>query len=78
MAFAEFDGIRALRQIQTVNDEISGDFLKRTQILERIRSNVFLSGSYIRDFLLEPEPQKTEQDRSSVIQTRAAIEAGVG
>jgi signal transduction histidine kinase len=77
MAFAGFDGIRALRKLQTANDEISGDFLRRTQILEQIRSNVYLSGSYIRDFLLDPDPQKTEQDRSAVIQRRAAMEAAL-
>jgi signal transduction histidine kinase len=77
MAFAEFDGIRALRNLQTANDEISGDFLRRTQILERIRSNVYLSGTYIRDFLLDPDPQKTEQDRSALIQRRAPMEAAM-
>src|SRR5450432_1242594 len=66
MAFAEFDGIRALRQIQTANDEISGDFLTRTQILERIRANVYLSGTYIRDFLLESDQQKVQQDRTAI------------
>jgi signal transduction histidine kinase len=74
MGFAEFDGMRALRQIQTANNEISGDFLRRTQILERIRANVFLSGTYIRDFLLEPDPQKSEQDRAAIARVRAAIE----
>ena len=72
MAFAEFDGIRALRQIQTANDEVSGDFLKRTQVLERIRANVYLSGTYVRDFLLEPEPRKSEEYRLAVLQSRAA------
>jgi len=75
MAFAEFDGIRALRQIQTANDEVSGDFLRRIQILERIRANVYLSGTYTRDFLLEPEPQKIEQDHAAIARGRLAIDA---
>jgi len=73
MGFAEFDGMRALRQLQTANDEISGDFLRRTQILEQIRANVYLSGTYIRDFLLEPEAAKSEQDRAAIARARAAI-----
>jgi signal transduction histidine kinase len=77
MAFAEFDGIRALRQIQAANDEISGNFLKRTQALERIRANVYLSGTYVRDFLLEPEPHKTDGYRASVIDTHKAIDAAL-
>ena len=78
MAFAEFDGIQALRQIQTANDEISGDFLRRTQILERMRASIYLSGTYMRDFLLEPEPQKTDQDRRSVLQTHALVDTYLG
>jgi signal transduction histidine kinase len=77
MAFAEFDGIRALREIQAANDEISGDFLKRTQALEVLRANIFLSGSYVRDFLLEPDQQKSEQDRAAVLQVRSAADASL-
>ena len=77
MTFAEFDGVRALRQIQTANDEISGDFLKRTQILERIRAQVYLSGTYARDFLLEPEAEKTVKDRDAFLKTHSAIAAAL-
>lgn len=75
MAFPEFDGVRALRQIQNANDEMSGDFLKRTQVLERIRADVYLSGTYIRDLLLEPEPRKSKQDHSNIVQLHAAMDA---
>ncbi len=77
MAFAEFDGIRALREIQTANDDISGDFLRRTQILERFRAQVYLSGSYLRDFLLEPEPGKIQQARGAVLDARFAVNAAL-
>jgi signal transduction histidine kinase len=75
MAFAGFDGIRALRQIQTANDEISGDFLKRTQVLERVRANIYLSGTYVRDFLLEPDQQKDAEFRRAVVDSREAMDA---
>lgn len=77
MAFAEFDGVRALRQIQTANDEISGDFLKRTQILERIRAQVYVSGTYVRDFLLEPDQQKAEQNRAAFLDARTAMDGAL-
>ena len=73
MAFAEFDGIRALRQIQFANDETSGAFLKRTLILEQIRANVYLSGTFIRDFVLEPDQNKVEQDRSAAFKILPAL-----
>jgi signal transduction histidine kinase len=74
MAFAEFDGIRALLQIQTANDEISGDFLKRTQALQRIRAGIYLSGTYVRDFLLEPDEGKADQVRVNVLNARSTME----
>jgi len=77
MALPEFDGVRALHKIQAANEEISGEFLQRTQILEKIRGNVYLSGSYIRDFLLEPKREKTEQDRISFQQAQASAEAAL-
>jgi hypothetical protein len=55
MAFAGVDGIQALQQIQTSNDRIRDQFLLRTQVLERIRSDLYLSGTDVRDYLLEPQ-----------------------
>src|SRR5712691_9750910 len=77
MASAEFDGIRALRQIQTTNDEIREDFLLRTQVLERIRADVYVSGTYVRDYLLEPEAGKAESHRSSLLETRGDMDAAL-
>jgi signal transduction histidine kinase len=74
MAFAGFDGIRALRRMQTENNEISSGFLRRTLILERIRAQVYLSGTYLRDFLLEPEERKTELDRQAFLKIHAAMD----
>ncbi len=77
MAFAGIDGVRALRQLQVANDEISGDFLKRTQILERLRADVYLSGTFLRDFLLEPEQSKIEGFRAGVLRARQAMDASI-
>jgi signal transduction histidine kinase len=70
MAFAEIDDVRALREIQNSNDEIREDFLLRTRLLERIRGDVYVSGTYVRDYLLEPEGGKAEGHRYSLIETR--------
>lgn len=74
MAFSGFDGIRALRQMQTANDEISADFLKRTQALQRIRDAIYLSGTNVRDFLLEPDQTKSGQDRSTILSARSSMD----
>jgi signal transduction histidine kinase len=70
MAFAGFDGMQALREIQSSNDLIRADFLTRTRLLERIRSDVYASGTDVRDYLLEPEPGKAEGHRYSLLESR--------
>jgi signal transduction histidine kinase len=77
MAFAGVDSLVTLRQIQTSNDAIREEFLWRTRLLERIRSDVYLSGTYVRDYLLEPEPGKAESHRVSLLERRSDIDSAV-
>ena len=77
MAFAGLDGMEALRDIQTSNDEVRQDFLRRTRLLERIRGDVYVSGTYMRDYLLEPEAGKAEGHRYSLLETRKDIDAAM-
>src|SRR5580658_8650145 len=77
MAFAEIDGVRALREIQNSNDRIREDFLLRTRLLERIRDDVYVSGTYVRDYLLEPEAGKAEGHRYSLLETRRDMDAAL-
>ena len=77
MAFAEFDGVRALRRIQQSNDEIREEFLRRTRLLERIRGDVYVSGTYVRDYLLESEAGKAEGHRYSLRETRTDMDSAL-
>ncbi len=70
MAFAGLDAINTLQQIQASNDTIRDDFLLRTRVLERIRADLYISGTYVRDYLLERESGKAEGHRYSLIETR--------
>ena len=78
MAFAGADGIQALQQIQTSNDRIRDEFLLRTQVLERIRSDLYLSGTDVRDYLLEPQAGKAEGHRYTLLETRKDMDAALG
>ena len=71
-------GIDALRQIQRSNDRIRDDFLLRTQVLERIRGDLYLSGTLVRDYLLEPEPGRAEGHRYSLLETRQDMDTALG
>jgi signal transduction histidine kinase len=77
MMFAGFDNIRRLRQIQASNDHIRERFLSRTRLLDQIRSNLYLSGTYIRDYLLEPDSSKAEAHRAGLLSTRNEMEAAL-
>jgi signal transduction histidine kinase len=77
MAFAGFDSIAALRQIQNSTDAMRQDFVQRTRLLERIRDDVYVSGTYVRDYLLEPEPGKAEGHRNSLLETRRDMDAAL-
>ena len=70
MTFAGIDGLQTLQQIETSNDSIREDFQLRTRVLERIRGDVYVSGTYVRDYLLEPESGKAEGHRDSLLETR--------
>ena len=77
MAFAEFDGVQALVRIRTSGDQIREEFQRRTRVLERIRSGLYISGTYVRDYLLEPESGKAEGHRYSLLETRADMDSAI-
>src|ERR1019366_8308695 len=77
MAFAGADGIQALQQIQTSNDRIRDEFLLRTQVLERIRSDLYRSGTDVRDYLLEPQAGRAEGHRYTLLETRKDMDAAL-
>ncbi len=62
---------------ERANDEIREDFLLRTRLLERIRGDVYVSGTYVRDYLLEPEAGKAEGHRYSLLETRNDMDAAL-
>ncbi len=77
LTLAGFDSIQTLGQIQKSNDDIREDFLSRTKVLEQIRADLYLSGTYVRDYLLEPENQKADAHRLSLVQTRSDMDSAL-
>src|SRR5437899_2215956 len=60
MSFSGVDAVRVLRSIQSQNDRIRADFIARNRLLNQIRSDLYLSGTYVRDYLLEPDPNNAD------------------
>src|SRR5437016_5402137 len=77
LMFAGIDSLQTLHGIQISNDNIREDFLLRTRVLERIRADLYVSGTYVRDYLLEPETGKAEGHRYSLLETRKDMDAAL-
>jgi signal transduction histidine kinase len=78
LAFAGFASVQQLRQIQRRNDAIRESFLARTRLLEQIRSDLYLSGTYVRDCLLEPDAATADANRASLLRTRNRMDTALG
>lgn len=74
MVFAGIDGLRVLRRIQDGSGTIQHDFLERSRVLNQIRSDVYLSGTYARDYLLDPQPSTAEKNRTELNRLRREMD----
>src|SRR5215831_3257837 len=77
MALSGMDTLRVLRQIRANGDQIRQEFLARNHILNNIRSDLYLSGTLVRDFLLEPDFEHAESYRSSLKQVRSEMDSAL-
>ena len=66
LALTGLNAVSILRTIQTRNERIRQDYLNRERILEQLRSDVYLSGTYARDLLLEPDPARADAHRNEL------------
>jgi len=66
MAVAGLSALRVLQDVRGKDDTIRRQFLSRNHVLNDIRSQVYLSGTLVRDYLLEPESNRAETYRTSL------------
>jgi len=77
MALAGIDALRVLQQFRRSDDQIRRRYLSENHVLNDIRSDVYVSGTYVRDYLLEPETQRADTYRASLEQVRKHMEAAL-
>jgi signal transduction histidine kinase len=73
MVFAGISTFRLLRTVQTASKAAREDYLTRNRVLEHIRSELYLSGTYIRDFLLEPDASRAANHLVALAKTRTEM-----
>ncbi len=77
MAVAGVGALRVLENVRSKDEIIRSQFLSRNHVLNDIRSQVYLSGTFVRDYLLEPEPASAETYRSKLEEIRRQMDAAL-
>lgn len=77
IALGGADALRVLRQIRRDDDQIRRQFLFRNHVLNDIRSELYLSGTYVRDYLLDPEPGRAAMYRTSLEGVQKEMESAL-
>jgi signal transduction histidine kinase len=77
MALAGLDALRVLQDIRKEDDRIRSQFLFQNHVLNDIRSDLYLSGTYVRDYLLEPEAERADTHLRSLEQARKQMESAL-
>jgi signal transduction histidine kinase len=74
LAFSGINALSVLGRIQKRNATIRLDYLNRDRILQQLRSDLYLSGTYVRDLLLEPDPARSDVHRKEFEEVHHRIE----
>jgi len=77
MALAGIDAQRVLQEFRHSDEQIRRRYLSQNQVLNDIRSDVYISGTYVRDYLLEPDPERAEVYRTSLGDVRKHMESAL-
>ncbi|MBV8844079.1 MAG: MCP four helix bundle domain-containing protein [Bryobacterales bacterium] len=77
MCLAGVDALRVLQQFRRGDDQIRSRYLGQNHRLNEIRSDVYLSGTYVRDYLLEPDPERAEAYRKNLQDVRKQMDSAL-
>ncbi len=77
LAFTGLNALSVLRKIETRSETIREDYFNRDRILEQLRSDIYLSGTYVRDLLLEQDTRRADTHRRELQETQERVRANV-
>src|SRR5215471_3355469 len=77
ITLAGVDTLRVLSEIRRDGDQIRQEFLFRNHVLNNIRSDLYLSGTYIRDYVLEPDVERANSYRATLEQVRTEMDSAL-
>ncbi len=77
MVLAGIDALGVFRRFQQGDAQIRSRYLSQNHVLNDIRSDVYVSGTYVRDYLLEPDPARAEVFRRNLEDVRKHMESAL-
>ncbi len=77
MALSGMDALRVLQQIRRNEENLRRQYLFKDHVLDDIRSDLYLSGTYVRDFLLDPRSGVSEKHRASLEEVQKHMQASL-
>jgi signal transduction histidine kinase len=75
MAVLGISAVSFLYQIELRQDKIRNDYVERDRKLEKLRSSIYLSGTWARDFLLDLNEHTAASHREQFLAERGRIES---
>src|SRR5664279_365615 len=77
MVVAGIDAVRVLQSIREQSNLIRADALARTGTLVSIRTKLLLSDTFVRDYLLDPDENRSAEHNSELRRAWADLEKGL-
>ena len=66
---------KKLEQARATSATMRSGFLERNQLLNQLRNDIVVEGTYLRDYLLDPNPEASASHRAHLLETESEIDA---
>jgi signal transduction histidine kinase len=77
MSILGLSAISSIYRIELREEKIRNDYLVRDRALERLRSSTYLSGTFIRDFLLADDDRRAALSKAQFLEKQRALQAEI-
>lgn len=77
LSFTDVSALSVLRKVQLRNEEIRNEYVARARLLEQLRSDIYLLGTYVRDLLMDDDMGRAAIHRAEFGRTRQSIESAI-
>src|SRR5215471_9074644 len=74
IALSGWDALLLLQEFRREDAAVRRQFLLRNRLLNNIRSELYLSGTYVRDYLLDPDPSRAARFGDNLAEARRMMD----